>query len=115
MQSTRSIALRAVVTAFEVMLAVVLVGGLTPADLEPDAVELMVLAGLGAGLSVIYNSAREWLDQTKVARGLRSLRRERDRQRAELEASRVIPDEPEPPPVLDLSASTRQRRPWRRT
>lgn len=55
----KTIALRAVVTAFEATLGVLLASGLT--DLSADAVETAAVAGLAAGLSVAYNAATRWL------------------------------------------------------
>ena len=75
---TREIAVRAAVTAAEAFLAAVLAVGLT--DLTVDAVELAALTGLGAGLSVVYNAARAWLDRSRTVRLVRALRAERRRQ-----------------------------------
>lgn len=55
---------RAVVTAIEAALAVLLASGLT--DLSPDALEAVAVTGAAAGLSVIYNSLRQWLDTEGV-------------------------------------------------
>jgi hypothetical protein len=56
----RTIAVRAVVTAFEAALAVLLASGLT--DLSPEVYQTALTAGLAAGLSIIYNAARSYLD-----------------------------------------------------
>ncbi len=57
----REIALRAGVTAVEAFLAGILAVGLTGLTIE--GAELAALTGLGAGLSVVYNAARTWLDR----------------------------------------------------
>jgi hypothetical protein len=67
------------VTAAEVFLAAILATGLT--NLSVDAVELALLAGAGAGLSVIYNGLRYWLEErSKIVQLVRALKAERDRQ-----------------------------------
>lgn len=55
---------RAVVTAVEAVLAVLLASGLT--DLSPDGLETAAITGIAAGLSVIYNALRTWLDTNEV-------------------------------------------------
>jgi hypothetical protein len=55
---------RAVVTAVEAVLAVLLASGLT--DLSPNALETAAITGAAAGLSVIYNALRQWLDTDGV-------------------------------------------------
>lgn len=60
----KKIATRAVVTAVEAVLAVLLASGLT--DLSPDALEAATITGAAAGLSVIYNALRQWLDTEGV-------------------------------------------------
>ena len=64
MQNARKIAVRALVTAVEMFLSLVLVSGLT--DLTVDAAEKAGLAAAAAGLSVIYNALRTWLDTEEV-------------------------------------------------
>ena len=59
----QKIATRAVVTAIEAVLAVLLASGLT--DLSPDALETAVITGAAAGLSVVYNALRQWLDTSE--------------------------------------------------
>ena len=54
------IIVRAVVTAFEAALAVLLATGLT--DLSAEVYQGVLVAGLAAGLSVIYNALRLYLD-----------------------------------------------------
>lgn len=112
MLSTRTIVVRAGVTAVEVMLAVLLVGGLTPADFTLNALQALALAGAGAGLSVLYNAARQWLEQSAAGRRLQALRAERDRQLAEQERAAVAldTDDEDPGEILDLSAGTRRPR-----
>lgn len=61
----REIAVRAGVTGLEAFLAGILAAGLT--DLTIEGVELAALTGLGAGLSVVYNAARAWLDRRQPA------------------------------------------------
>ena len=56
----KAILVRAVVTAVEAVLAVLLSTGLT--DLDATGVQTAVVTGLAAGLSVIYNALRQWLD-----------------------------------------------------
>lgn len=73
----REIGIRAGVTAVEGFLAAVLAVGLTGMTVE--AAELAALSGLGAGLSVIYNAARSWLDRSSTVRLVRALRAERRR------------------------------------
>lgn len=58
----QAIAHRAVVTAIEAVLAVMLASGLT--DLSPELAETALVTGAAAGLSVIYNSLRHYLDTT---------------------------------------------------
>jgi hypothetical protein len=59
----RIIAHRAVVTAVEAVLAVMLASGLT--DLSPQTTETALVTGAAAGLSVIYNALRQYLDTTE--------------------------------------------------
>jgi len=56
----RAILVRAVVTAVEAVLAVVLSAGLT--DLDATGVQTAVVTGIAAGLSAIYNALRQWLE-----------------------------------------------------
>jgi len=56
----KEIGLRALVTAVEAFLAALFAAGTT--ELDADAAELAVIAAVGAGLSVIYNACRAWLD-----------------------------------------------------
>lgn len=56
----KAIVVRAVVTAFEAALAVLLATGLT--DLSAEVYQGVLIAGAAAGLSVIYNATRQWLD-----------------------------------------------------
>jgi hypothetical protein len=56
----KSIATRAVVTALEAAIAVLLASGLT--DLSPELAEGVAVAAGAAGLSVIYNSLRQYLE-----------------------------------------------------
>jgi hypothetical protein len=55
-----AIVLRAAVTAVEVFLAAVITTGLSNLDAEGAQVALMSAAG--AGLSILYNGVRVWLD-----------------------------------------------------
>ena len=56
----RAILVRAVVTAVEAVLAVLLSTGLT--DLDATGVQTAAVTGIAAGLSVVYNALRQWLD-----------------------------------------------------
>lgn len=56
----KSIFIRAVVTAFEAALAVLLATGLT--DLSTEVYQGVLIAGAAAGLSVVYNALRQYLD-----------------------------------------------------
>ena len=56
----KAILVRAVVTAVEAVLSVVLSAGLT--DLDATGVQTAVVTGLAAGLSVVYNALRQWLE-----------------------------------------------------
>ena len=56
----KAILVRSVVTAVEAVLAVLLSAGLT--DLDATGVQTAVVTGLAAGLSVIYNALRQWLE-----------------------------------------------------
>lgn len=95
--NVKEIAVRAGVTAAEAFLAGILAVGLT--NLTLDGIELAALTGAGAGLSVIYNAARQWLDRPS---GLdAALRADRDRQDfegyvAELRDGRDASDAGEP-------------------
>lgn len=60
----QKITVRAFVTAVEAFLAAILATGLT--DLTLEASETAALTALAAGLSVIYNALRTWLDSTEV-------------------------------------------------
>jgi hypothetical protein len=60
----QKILVRAVVTAVEAALAVLLASGLT--DLSPEMIEATAIVGASAGLSVIYNALRLWLDTSEV-------------------------------------------------
>lgn len=51
---------RAIVTFCQVALSVVLVGGVL--DVSADTVQIAVMSGAGAGLSVIYNAMTRWLE-----------------------------------------------------
>jgi len=56
----KAILVRAVVTAVEAVLSVLLSAGLT--DLDATGVQTAVVTGLAAGLSVVYNALRQWLE-----------------------------------------------------
>ena len=56
----KAILVRAVVTAVEAVLAVLLSAGLT--DLDATGVQTAMVTGLAAGLSVVYNALRQWLE-----------------------------------------------------
>ena len=55
---------RAVVTFFEAGLATLLASGLT--DLTPQTGETALIAASAAGLSVVYNALRQYLDTTEA-------------------------------------------------
>lgn len=56
----RKIGVRALVTAAEMFLGLILVSSLS--ELTVDKAEVAALSAVGAGLSVIYNALRQWLD-----------------------------------------------------
>lgn len=56
----RKIGVRALVTAVEAFLALILASNFT--DLTADKAEAAALAAAAAGLSVVYNALRQWLD-----------------------------------------------------
>lgn len=58
----KTIVVRAIVTAAEALLATLLATGLT--DLSPEATQTALIAAAAAGLSVIYNALRQYLDVT---------------------------------------------------
>jgi len=61
-QKWQKIAVRAAVTAVEATLALLLTSNLT--ELTVDTAEAAAITGIAAGLSVIYNSLRSWLDSS---------------------------------------------------
>ncbi len=60
----QKIIVRALVTAAEALLATLLATGLT--DLTIEGAETAAITALAAGLSVIYNALRTWLDTSEV-------------------------------------------------
>ncbi|HLT70063.1 MAG TPA: hypothetical protein VKZ72_07845 [Acidimicrobiales bacterium] len=64
----RAILVRAVVTAVEAVLAVLLSAGLT--DLDATGVQTALVTGIAAGLSAAYNALRQWLDNQGVTPGV---------------------------------------------
>ncbi len=60
----RKIGVRALVTAVEAFLALILASSFT--ELTADKAEAAALSAVAAGLSVIYNALRQWLDTEGV-------------------------------------------------
>lgn len=60
MFNLKVILVRAVVTAAEAAFAVIIAAGFT--GLNVETAEAAVLSGAAAGLSVLYNAVRQWLD-----------------------------------------------------
>lgn len=58
----KRITIRAVVTFFQVAISVLIGGGLFDYSLE--ALQLAAVSGIGAALSVIYNSLTQYLETT---------------------------------------------------
>lgn len=63
--SLKRIAVRAVVTFFQVAIGVLIGKGLL--DVTADTGQIAVMSGAGAGLSVIYNALTEWLTADSAA------------------------------------------------
>lgn len=56
------ILVRALVTAAQVALSVIIAGGAL--DVSADALQVAAMSGAGAGLSVLYNALTQWLETT---------------------------------------------------
>jgi hypothetical protein len=56
-----AILLRAAVTVVEVFIAVVVTTGLS--NLDAEAAQVALMSAAGAGLSILYNGVRAYLDQ----------------------------------------------------
>jgi hypothetical protein len=61
----KAVVVRAVVTAVEAVLGIVIAAGVTNLDVE--TAEAALVAGLAAALSVLYNAAKDWLAQLQDA------------------------------------------------